>query len=150
MYSWHKFWGRKTWNVVSEFVQNYCPENGVVSYPFSGSGVTALESLKLGRRVIAIDLNPVATEILRLTIQPVNLVKFEEAFQRVVAAVKDKIGKLYLTDCRKCGNEVIMECAIWERDEKKKLTLKEVRYKCACGDVQEKGCKPTVERSQTN
>ena len=145
MYSWHKFWGRKTWNVVSEFVQNYCPENGVVLDPFSGSGVTALESLKVGRRVIAIDLNPIATEILRLTIQPVNLAKLEEAFQRVVAGVKDKIGKLYLTDCRKCGNEVIMECAIWERDEKKKLTLKEVRYKCACGDVREKGCKPTVK-----
>ena len=145
MYSWHKFWGRKTWNVVSEVVQNYCTENGVVLDPFSGSGVTALESLKLGRRVIAIDLNPIATEILRLTIQPVNLVKLEEAFQRVAAAAKDKIAKLYATDCRKCGNEVIMECAIWERDEKKKLTFKEVRYKCACGDIQEKGCKPTVK-----
>ena len=34
--------------------------------PFSGSGVTALEALKLGRRVIAVDINPVANEILRL------------------------------------------------------------------------------------
>jgi adenine-specific DNA methylase len=83
MYNWHKFWGRKTWNVVSEFVETYCPEGGVVMDPFSGSGVTALEALKLGRRVIAVDLNPVATEILRLTIQPVDLVKLEEAFRSV-------------------------------------------------------------------
>lgn len=145
MYSWHKFWGRKTWNVVGEFVQNYCPQDGVVLDPFSGSGVTALESLRLGRRVIAIDLNPIATEILRLTIDPVNLAKLEEAFQRVAAAVKEKICRLYVTNCRECGNEVIIECAVWERNEKKKLTLKEVRYKCFCGDVRENGCKPTAK-----
>ena len=40
MYNWHKFWGRKTWNVVSEFVDTYCDKDGVVLDPFSGSGVT--------------------------------------------------------------------------------------------------------------
>ena len=47
MYNWHKFWGRKTWNVVAEFVDTYCPKDGIVMDPFSGSGVTALEALNL-------------------------------------------------------------------------------------------------------
>ncbi len=144
MYNWHKFWGRKTWNVVAEFVDTYCPKGGIVMDPFSGSGVTALEALKLGRRVIAVDLNPVATEILRLTIQPVELIKLSNAFRRVEQDVKKKINDFYLTECRKCKEEIPIECAIWKRDEKKNLSLKELRYKCFnCGAVVGKGGKPT-------
>ncbi|MBI5476740.1 MAG: DNA adenine methylase [Ignavibacteriales bacterium] len=144
MYNWHKFWGRKTWNVVSEFMDTYCPKGGIVMDPFSGSGVTALESLKLGRRVIAVDLNPIATEILRLTIQPVEPSKLHEAYERVEQSVKKKINDLYLAECKKCKEQIPIECAVWKRDEKKNLTLKELRYKCPnCGEVVEKGGKPT-------
>ncbi len=143
MYNWHKFWGRKTWNVVSEFVDTYCPKNGIVMDPFSGSGVTALEALKLGRRVIAVDLNPVATEILRLTIQHVEPSKLHEAYERVEQDVRKKITDLYLTECNKCKEQIPVECAVWKRDEKKYLSLKELRYKCQyCGEVVAKGGKP--------
>ena len=30
MYSWHKYWARKTWNVVGQYVENYCPKDGIV------------------------------------------------------------------------------------------------------------------------
>lgn len=144
MYNWHKFWGRKTWNVVSEFVQTYSPEGGIVMDPFSGSGVTALEALKLGRRVIAVDLNPVATEILRLTILSVDPLRLNEAFQRVEQDIKKALNRLYLAECRKCKEQISVECAVWKRDEKKNLALKELRYKCPeCGEVLEKGGKPT-------
>jgi 16S rRNA G966 N2-methylase RsmD len=144
MYNWHKFWGRKTWNVVAEFVQKYSPAAGIVMDPFSGSGVTALEALKLGRRVIAVDINPVANEILRLTIQPVDLVKLERAFRRVEQQVKKRITNLYLAECRKCHEVIPIECAVWRRDTKKNLSLKELRYKCAsCGEVVEKLGKPS-------
>ncbi len=144
MYNWHKFWGRKTWNVVSQFIETYSPKGGIIMDPFSGSGVAALEALKLGRRVIAVDLNPVATEILRLTIQYVDPLKLRAAFERVEKEVKTEINDLYLATCRKCGKKIPIECAIWLRDAKKKLALKELRYKCTqCGEVVEKGGKPT-------
>ncbi len=143
MYNWHKFWGRKTWNVVSRFVESYCPEGGVVMDPFSGSGVTALEALKLGRRVIAVDINPVANEILRLTLQYVDPLKLRQAFERVENDVKKPISHLYLATCRKCGQAIPIECAIWKREGTKKLLLKEIRYKCSkCGEVVQKGAKP--------
>jgi tRNA G26 N,N-dimethylase Trm1 len=144
MYNWHKFWGRKTWNVVSEFIKTYSPEGGIVMDPFSGSGVTALEALKLGRRVIAVDLNPIATEILRLTIQYVDPIKLQTAFERVQKDVKEEINNLYLTQCRNCGENIPIECSIWKRDENKNLSLKELRYKCPhCSEVVESGGKPT-------
>jgi 16S rRNA G966 N2-methylase RsmD len=138
MYLWHKYWSRKTWNVVGEYIKNYCPEGGIVFDPFAGSGITAMEALKNGRRAIVCDLIPIATEITRLTIKPVNEVHLYEAFKRVEEKVKDKIQNLYLTKCRKCRKEIVFDCAIWRGEE-----CLEIRYQSCphCGDKQEKDCK---------
>src|SRR3990167_571340 len=82
MYNFHKYWSRKTWNVVGEFISNYSPVGGIVFDPFGGSGVTAMEALKIGRKVIISDLNPIASEITRLTIKPVSLIKLIEAYDQ--------------------------------------------------------------------
>ena len=73
MYVWHKYWSRKTWNVVGEFIKNYTRENDVVFDPFSGSGVTAIEAVRNKRRAIVCDLNPTAAMITDLTLRPVSL-----------------------------------------------------------------------------
>jgi 16S rRNA G966 N2-methylase RsmD len=126
MYNWHKFWSRKTWNVVAEFIKTYTKEGEIVFDPFAGSGVVAMEALKQNRRVIICDLLPVATEIARLTILSVNTAKLREAFQRVESKVKDKILDLYKTKCRKCHTTFPFTCAIWEHNK-----MIEIRYqKC--------------------
>ena len=132
MYNFHKYWSRKTWNVVGKFIENYCPGNGVVYDPFGGSGVSAMEALKIGKKVIISDLNPMASEITRLTIKFVNLKKLHEAYEKVEQKVKAKINDLYKTQCRKCKHEFPFDVAIW-KDNK----ITEVRYyKCpVCGDV---------------
>jgi len=136
MYNWHKYWARKTWNVVGQFVENYCPPNGIVLDPFSGSGVTAIEALRRGRRTIAIDISPIANNILIATITPVNLLELLNAFQRVEERVKNSILSLYQTECRACQKQIEFDCMIWDSDK-----AKEVRYRCPiCGDRQEKGC----------
>ncbi|MGB8656804.1 MAG: DNA methyltransferase [Candidatus Zixiibacteriota bacterium] len=145
MYNWHKFWSRKTWNVVAEFIKNYCPENGIVFDPFAGSGVVAMEALKNNRRAIICDILPVATEIARLTIKNVSTTRLHEAFERVEKRIKKKILSLYQTKCRKCGKEFPFTCAIWEKKE-----CVEIRYeKCpACGDRRTKKC--TLESFDKN
>jgi 16S rRNA G966 N2-methylase RsmD len=136
MYNWHKYWARKTWNVVGQFVENYCPKDGIVLDPFSGSGVTAIEALRRGRRTIAIDLSPIANNILLATITPVNLLELLNAFKRVEKKVKNGILSLYQTECRACHKQIEFDCMIWVGDK-----AKEVRYRCPnCGDRQEKGC----------
>ncbi|MBI5192560.1 MAG: DNA adenine methylase [Nitrospirae bacterium] len=138
IYLWHKYWSRKTWNVVGEFIRTYCPEGGIVFDPFAGSGITAMEALKNGRRAIVSDLSPISTEIIRLTIKPVNEESLYEAFKRVEEKVKDKIENLYLTVCRKCKKEIVYDCAIWQGN-----ACREIRYQSCphCGDRQEKNCK---------
>lgn len=123
MYVWHKYWSRKTWNVVAEFIKTYCPEGGIVFDPFAGSGITAMEALKNGRKAIVCDLNPVATEIIRLTIKPVHEVELFSAFKRIESKAKDKIESLYLTQCRNCGHQFPFTCAIWKNNQ-----CLEIRY----------------------
>ncbi|MCX6149056.1 MAG: DNA methyltransferase [Ignavibacteriales bacterium] len=124
MYNFHKYWSRKTWNVVGEFIETYCPPNGIVLDPFGGSGVTAIEALKRGRKVITADISPIATELIRLTIKQLDAPKLKAAYERIEKQVKDKILKLYKTECRNCGSEIFFDCAILEKDK-----YKEIRYK---------------------
>jgi DNA modification methylase len=138
MYVWHKFWSRKTWNVVSDFIKCYTPPEGIVFDPFSGSGVTGIEAVKNGRRAIIVDLNPIATEISRLTLKPISEIKIMDAFERIEIKLKKKILKLYETKCRKCGFSFSASCFIWDKSK-----CIEVRYDSCpkCGDRKEKNCK---------
>lgn len=136
MYNFHKYWSRKTWNVVGKFIESYSTENGIVLDPFGGSGITAMEALKRNRKVIISDLNPIATEITRLTIKPVNLTNLHEAFQKVERIAKNRILDLYKTRCRKCSHEFSFSCAIWIDGH-----CSDIRYNCCpqCGNEQKNG-----------
>ncbi|MGA2468268.1 MAG: DNA methyltransferase [Thermodesulfobacteriota bacterium] len=142
MYNWHKFWSRKTWNVVGEFIKTYSKEGEIVFDPFARSGVVGMEALKNKRRVIICDLLPVATEIARLTIKPVSETELYNAFKRVELKVKNKIVNLYRTRCRKCGASFPFTCSIWENNN-----MVEVRYQSCpqCGDKREEETPPTKE-----
>jgi 16S rRNA G966 N2-methylase RsmD len=127
MYLMHKYWARKPHNVVAKYIKAYSKPNEIVLDPFSGSGVTAIESLKLNRKAIAIDVDPLATFITRCTLLPVDLREYTKVFKKIEKKTKEKINNLYLTKCAKCKKEVIAEAIIWGND-----TPKEIRYSCNC------------------
>lgn len=124
MYVWHKYWSRKTWNVVGEHIQAYTREQQVVFDPFAGSGVVAIEAARHKRRAIVCDLNPVASRITELTLHPVKTVKLHEAFERVRERVQKRITDLYIIHCVKCAKPLVADCFVREGDQ-----LVEVRYK---------------------
>ena len=138
MYNFHKYWSRKTWNVVGKFIETYCPQNGIVLDPFGGSGVTAIEALKIGRKVIISDISPLATELTRLTILPVEEVRLVKAFNKIEKKIKNKILDLYKTKCRKCNKELVFDCAIWKGNECVDIRYKKCQY---CGDERRKNTK---------
>src|SRR5205807_10534647 len=107
MYVWHKYWSRKTWNVVNEFINTYSLEGEIVFDPFAGSGVVAIEAARANRRAIVCDLNPVANFITELTLRPVDLVALRRAYQRVRDKVRDRISDLYKIHCVKCSQPLI-------------------------------------------
>jgi 16S rRNA G966 N2-methylase RsmD len=139
MYLWHKYWSRKTWNVVGEHINAYTKPHQIVFDPFAGSGVVAIEAARNKRRAIVCDLNPIAGHITELTLRRVDTLKLLEAFHRVRDRAQKRIEELYTIHCLKCGQPLVADCCVREGDE-----LVEVRYKgCPhCEHRCETGCKP--------
>lgn len=114
MYLMHKYWARKPYNVVSEYIENYSKEGELVLDPFCGSGPTPIEAIKLGRKGVGIDLNPVSTFIARMTAIPIDINKIKEEFETIKANCKDEINDLYKTKCKKCEKDAFIICTHWD------------------------------------
>jgi 16S rRNA G966 N2-methylase RsmD len=123
MYVWHKYWSRKTWNVVGEFIETYTKPGEVVFDPFAGSGVVAVEAVRRGRRAIVCDLNPAASLITDITLRSVDIAALEQAFRRVEKGVREKIDALYEIHCVKCNKPLVCYAFVREGN-----ALKQVRY----------------------
>jgi len=123
MYVWHKYWSRKTWNVVGAYLDTYCPTDGIVLDPFAGSGVVAIEAARRNRRAIVCDLNPVANLITEVTLRPLDTLALKQAFERIKAEVRERIEKLYEIHCLNCKKVFVCGAFVREGDK-----LTEVRY----------------------
>ncbi len=139
MYVWHKYWSRKTWNVVGKFIEAYSHEDEVVFDPFAGSGVVAMEAVRNNRRVIVCDLNPAANLITELTLRHVDPLALKKAFDSVRAKVEGRILQMYEIHCVKCGRPLTGIAFVREGD-----ALAEVRYpKCPHCGFRAEGDEPT-------
>ena len=125
MYLIHKYWARKPHNVVHEYIKNYTQEDEIVLDPFCGSGVTPIEAIKLGRKGIGFDLNPVAILISKLTAIPLDPKKMRSIFSEIEKKCKDDIQGLYKTICPKCKSEAFIVYTIKQNDE-----IIEIGYEC--------------------
>jgi len=129
MYSMHKYWSKKSPQVVSSYIERYTEPGDIVLDPFCGSGITACEAVRLGRRAIAIDLNPVATFIAKTTLTPVNLSRLGWAFRDIGRACEGRISELFRTTCPCCKRIAVAEFVVRERDD-----AKIIAYRCECSD----------------
>jgi 16S rRNA G966 N2-methylase RsmD len=114
MYLMHKYWARKPHNVVSEYIQNYTKEGDIVLDPFCGSGPTPIEAIKLGRKSIGIDLNPISTFVTRMTAMTVDTNQIKNTFEEIKNKCKAKINELYKTKCKECGKDASIICTHWD------------------------------------
>lgn len=80
--------------------------------PFMGGGTTVVEALRLGCRVIGIDLNPVAWFVVRTEVESIEVSKLEAAFERLAnretssgRSVREELLGHYKTKCPSCGSE---------------------------------------------
>lgn len=113
VYKMHRYFARRPWSVFNELIRHYSNPGSIVLDPFCGGGVTIIEGLKLRRKVIGVDLNPMATFITRMEAIDVDLGELGEAFLKIEEAIKDKIQELYLTKCPKCGKETPADWFEW-------------------------------------
>ncbi|HLB75192.1 MAG TPA: DNA methyltransferase, partial [Sedimentisphaerales bacterium] len=113
VYKMHRYFARRPWSVFRSLIEHYSNPGSIVLDPFCGGGVTVVEGLRLGRKVIGVDINPLATFITRMEVIDVDMEQLKDAFDQVEAACRAKIEELYLTTCPKCGQKVPADWFEW-------------------------------------
>jgi hypothetical protein len=136
VYTMHKYFARRPWNVFRELILHYSAPDEIVLDPFCGGGVTVVESLKLKRRAVGVDVNPLATYVTEMQSKPIDLDALRQNFLLVGQRVKREIQSLYSTKCVKCGAPAIADWIEWSGLEEQILRVK---YDCpTCGGPYEK------------
>jgi putative DNA methylase len=103
-------------DIMEEFYKDHTCDpdtNGkVILDPFMGGGTTVVEALRLGCKVIGIDLNPVAWFIVKTEVEPVDPEELKSAFERLAnrktvsgRSVREELLSHYRTRCPACGND---------------------------------------------
>src|SRR5271169_6122037 len=112
-------------DIMEEFYKGHTHDpdtNGkVILDPFMGGGTTVVEALRLGCKVIGIDLNPVAWFIVKTEVKPVDMEELNAAFERLASrktssgrTVQEELLSYYRTRCPACGNEdAAINYAFW-------------------------------------
>jgi len=118
VYQMHKWWARRLGSVfrmvtLSAFAPDeesettiwhqFCDgadlAGKIVLDPFMGGGTTVVEALRLGCKIIGVDINPVAWFITKKEIEPVDLSALDAAFRHLEQTVGAAIKTYYRTTC---------------------------------------------------
>jgi len=97
----HKYWSRKPWFVVDQYIEKYSKKDHVVLDPFCGSGIIGLQSVLADRNFIGYDLNPFAVFLAKNSMDiGYDPITFDEEFSIIEQTVREKIMPLYITKDR--------------------------------------------------
>ncbi len=90
----HPYFTKQASNVVSAYIQNFTKEGDIVLDPFCGTGVTAIESLALRRKAVALDLNPLACFITEQTVSKIDTEKLKIEFLKIEKRLGKEIERI--------------------------------------------------------
>lgn len=89
--------------------------SGVCLDPFMGGGTPLLEASRVGLSVVGYDTNPMARWIVERELEDVDPDELASVGEAVARDVDEAVGRLYVTDCPKCGGEAPVRYFIWIR-----------------------------------
>lgn len=121
LYALHKYWGKKPYNIMADFIKKYTSPGEIVLDPFLGSGVSITEAVFNERKGFGIDINPVSIFITAQILNKVNPKKIIAEFKSIESDIKDKINSFYIV--QRNGEQFQGQNYLWENSE-----LTEVRY----------------------
>jgi len=92
----HKYWSRKPWFIVKEYINTYSKKDDIVLDPFCGSGIIGLEAVLGGRNFVGYDLNPFAVFLAQNTMDiEYSDAGLVNALEIIESEVGNKIMDLY-------------------------------------------------------
>ena len=82
-YKIHKYFARRPWNVFEQLIKSYSKEGDIVLDPFCGGGTTIYESIKLKRKAIGFDINPLSIFIVKNMFLNEDIILLHKIFKKI-------------------------------------------------------------------
>jgi len=134
IYQIHRWWARRVGSVFRAIMlatfldksvnekklwENFYSKNDfrekTVLDPFMGGGTTVIEGLRLGCKIVGIDINPVAWFLTKKEAETVEIKELNRAFEELKTAISDRIKGYYKTVCPECYHEADIIYVFWVR-----------------------------------
>ncbi len=118
LYTAMKYWGKKPHNIWREYIDNYTPVDGVFLDPFAGSGISGFEAVKVNRKAITFDLNPLTSFFIEVYTSSFDFEKFKKAVKQILSEVaNDEIYLKYFSTKSRITEELaIVQSFKWENE----------------------------------
>src|SRR5512139_3980212 len=124
--------------IAETWLEPRLPPGSWVLDPFGAAPALAVEAARAGYRIVVAANNPVGRFLLDIAAQPPGEGDLQAALAELASARRGEerlepyLRSLYLTHCAQCGQEVMAEAFLWERDS---LSPYARIYRCeTCGD----------------
>lgn len=89
IHSFHRYYGKLIPAIPSAFIKKYTAEGDLIFDPFSGSGTTAVESLKLNRNFLGVEINPIAQKLSSVKTSPLDKKTLFKLNDRIIELIKN-------------------------------------------------------------
>lgn len=111
----HNYMARKPYNVVNLIIKELTNSSDVVCDPMFGSGTTIIESSKLNRSAVGIDINPLAYNLCKLSLSRWDLKEVNRLVDSFVLRCKESLIPYY--SFTENGEVRIIERCHFDRNE---------------------------------
>jgi putative DNA methylase len=105
IYKQHRYFARRPHNQFRALIESATAEGEVILDCMAGGGTTLVEGLSCGRRVISVDINPIAALVQAAQVAECEPSDVEDVVRAIVADVPADYRAWYTTLCRGCGDE---------------------------------------------
>jgi putative DNA methylase len=99
--------------VAQNFYRSHNFSDKHVFDPFMGGGTTVVEANRLGCKVSATDINPMAWWIVRQEVQDLDLVAYQKAVNALRLHLRQELGDAYQTRCPRTGRQADVKYFLW-------------------------------------
>lgn len=114
IYAMHKYWSKKPFNIIRDFILKYSKKEEIVLDPFCGSGISVTESIFTNRKAFGIDINPSAIFITKQMLNKVSSRKLLEEYKNLEKKCKNKINSYYLVE--RNGKKFVGTHFLWSNE----------------------------------
>ncbi|OLA78133.1 MAG: hypothetical protein BHW55_02365 [Candidatus Melainabacteria bacterium 35_41] len=135
-----KYWGKKPHNIWRELINSHTEIGDIVYDPFAGSALTFFEAIKIGRKPVIADINPLTLFLVDLYSQNYNEKKIINRYFEIEYLVKNSkiYNKNYTIKCSNCNSEI--DIFNYRNEYNRSI---EISYKCPV-------CKKTITQKNSS